>query len=64
MRANPSQTSTYEVGRGAINFLAFVEALEKINYSGVCSIEYEKDMSDPLVGMAESVGFFKGVQMG
>jgi len=53
-----------EIGRGAINFPAFVEALEKINYSGVCSIEYEKDMSDPLVGMAESVGFFKGVQRG
>ena len=53
-----------EVGRGAINFSAFVEALEKINYSGICSIEYEKDMTDPLVGMAESVGYFKGVQKG
>lgn len=50
-----------EVGRGAINFPAFVKALRKIKYSGVCSIEYEKDMSDPLVGMAESVGFFRGV---
>lgn len=50
-----------EVGRGAINFPAFVKALKKIKYSGVCSIEYEKDMSDPLVGMAESVGFFRGV---
>jgi inosose dehydratase len=50
-----------EVGRGAINFPAFVKALKKIKYSGICSIEYEKDMSDPLVGMAESVGFFRGV---
>ncbi len=51
-----------EVGRGAINFPAFVKSLRKIKYSGICSIEYEKDMTDPLVGMAESVGYFKGVQ--
>jgi sugar phosphate isomerase/epimerase len=51
-----------EVGRGAINFQAFVKSLRKIKYSGICSIEYEKDMTDPLVGMAESVGYFKGVQ--
>jgi sugar phosphate isomerase/epimerase len=53
-----------EVGRGAINFPAFVKSLRKIKYSGICSIEYEKDMTDPLVGMAESVGYFKGVQKG
>jgi sugar phosphate isomerase/epimerase len=50
-----------EIGRGAINFPAFVKALKKIKYSGVCSIEYEKDMSDPLAGMAESVGYFRGI---
>lgn len=53
-----------EIGRGAINFPAFVKALRKINYSGVCSIEYEKDMNDPLAGMAESVGFFRGIMKG
>ena len=50
-----------EVGRGKINFPAFVDALRKVNYSGICSLEYEKDMNDPLAGMAESVGYFKGV---
>ena len=53
-----------EIGRGAINYPAFIEALEKINYKGMCSIEYEKDMTDPLVGMAESVGFVKGIIRG
>jgi hypothetical protein len=24
-------------------------------------LEYEKDMNDPLAGMAESIGYFKGV---
>jgi inosose dehydratase len=50
-----------EVGRGAINFPALVKALLKINYTGKCSLEFEKDMKDPLPGMAESAGYFRGV---
>ncbi len=50
-----------EIGRGAIDFPALVKALQKVGYDGKCSIEFEKDMKDPLPGMAESVGFFKGV---
>jgi len=53
-----------EVGRGIIDFKAFVKALGKINYQGHCSIEFEKDMKDPLPGIAESVGYFKGVKAG
>lgn len=50
-----------EIGRGVINFPALVKSLNKIGYKGVCSIEYEKDMTDPLAGIAESIGYFKGV---
>lgn len=50
-----------EIGRGIIDFKALIKALEKINYKGVCSIEFEKDMSDPMAGMAESIGFFRGM---
>jgi len=50
-----------EIGRGVIDFPEVVESLRKINFKGVCSIEFEKDMTDPLPGMAESVGYFKGV---
>ena len=50
-----------EIGRGVIDFPAVVKSLRKIKYSGVCSIEYEKDMMDPLPGIAESIGYFKGV---
>jgi len=53
-----------EVGRGIIDFKAFVKALRKINYPGHCSIEFEKDMKDPLPGIAESVGYFNGVKAG
>jgi L-ribulose-5-phosphate 3-epimerase UlaE len=50
-----------EIGRGVININAVIESLKKINYTGYCSIEFEKDMTDPLPGIAESIGYFKGV---
>ena len=50
-----------EIGRGCIDFETLIKKLGKISYKGVCSIEFEKDMSDPLPGMAESIGFFRGV---
>lgn len=53
-----------EIGRGVINFPALIASLKKIRYTGVCSIEFEKDMSDPMPGIAESLGFFKGVMIG
>ncbi len=50
-----------EVGRGVINFPSLIKALKKTNYQGSCSVEFEKDMKDPLAGIAESVGYFRGV---
>jgi sugar phosphate isomerase/epimerase len=50
-----------EMPRGAIDIPAFVRALRKVKYSGVCSLEYEKDMDNPLAGIAESIGYFRGV---
>ena len=49
------------LGRGVVDFPALVKALRKIKYAGMCSLEYEKDPTDPLVGIAESIGYFKGV---
>ncbi len=50
-----------EVGRGVINIPQVLQALIKIDYAGIVSFEYEKDENDPLPGLAESVGFVKGV---
>jgi sugar phosphate isomerase/epimerase len=50
-----------ELGRGIIDFPAFIKALRKIKYKGMCSLEFEKNAEDPLAGIAESVGYFKGV---
>jgi inosose dehydratase len=53
--------TTCELGRGVIDIPAFVKMLRKAKYSGSCSLEYEKDMKEPLAGIAESVGYFRGV---
>ena len=58
---NSPKSKVIEIGRGILNFPALVKALHKIKYTGKCSIEYEKDMKDPLPGIAESAGFFRGV---
>jgi sugar phosphate isomerase/epimerase len=59
--AASKEGSTCEMGRGTIDIPAFVRMLRKVKYSGACSLEFEKDMSDPLAGLAESIGYFKGV---
>ena len=50
-----------EIGRGVIDFPAFVRMLREVGYTGVCSLEHEKDMADPFMGIAESIGYFRGV---
>jgi len=52
---------TIEMGRGIIDIPGVVAVLRKIKYTGKCSLEFEKDMKDPLAGIAESIGYFKGV---
>ncbi|MBN2376252.1 MAG: sugar phosphate isomerase/epimerase [Sedimentisphaerales bacterium] len=52
---------TLELGRGVIDIPQFLRALLKINYSNRVSFEYEKDADDPLPGLAESVGYARGV---
>ena len=53
--------NTVEMGRGIIDIPKVVATLRKIKYAGMCSLEFEKDMKDPLPGIAESIGYFKGV---
>jgi inosose dehydratase len=53
-----------EAGRGIIDFPGFFKALRDNGYSRTCSLEYGKDMNDPLAGIAESIGYFNGVLAG
>jgi inosose dehydratase len=51
-----------ELGRGVLDIPGLAKALIRNRYSGYCSIEHEMDMDDPLPGIAESVGYFRGVR--
>jgi len=50
-----------EVGRGIIDFPAFVKMLRKTGYSGMVSLEHERNMDNPFMGIAESIGYIRGV---
>ncbi|MHC4560607.1 MAG: sugar phosphate isomerase/epimerase family protein, partial [Planctomycetota bacterium] len=50
-----------EIGRGIIDIPKFLKMLVKTKYSGIVSFEYEKDADDPMAGLAESVGYVRGV---
>lgn len=53
--------TTLEIGRGIIDIPGFLKMLIKKNYTGKVSFEYEKDGKDPMPGLAESVGYVRGV---
>ena len=59
--AASKEGETVEMGRGVIDIPKFVRALIKINYQGTAAFEYEKDGQDPLPGLAESVGYLRGI---
>ena len=50
-----------EVGRGVLDIAAILKALIAINFTGNVGFEYEKDASDPALGLAESVGYVRGI---
>lgn len=50
-----------EVGAGRIDIRGVLRALLEIKYNGVVSFEYEKVFGNPVVGLAESVGYVRGV---
>lgn len=50
-----------EIGRGVIDIPGVIRTLKKIDYKGCMAIEYEKDGDDPVPGLAESVGYVRGI---
>jgi inosose dehydratase len=53
-----------EGGRGILDSKSILAALLKIKYRGLVGFEYEKDGKDPIPGLAESVGYIKGLLAG
>ena len=50
-----------EIGRGVIDIPGFMKTVVKMKFQGIVSFEYEKDDKDPVPGLAESMGYVKGV---
>ncbi len=53
-----------EAGRGILDSKSILAALLKIKFQGLVGFEYEKDSKDPIPGLAESVGYNKGLLAG
>jgi sugar phosphate isomerase/epimerase len=49
-----------EVGRGVLDIRGILQALRDVGFSGHVGLEHEKDMNDPLPGVAESIGYIRG----
>jgi len=50
-----------EAGRGVIDLPRFLRTLAEMDYRGTAAFEYEKDGRDPLPGLAESLGYVRGI---
>lgn len=50
-----------ELGRGVLDLKAILQALLDTKFAYHVGLEYEKDMKDPLAGVAESIGYLHGL---
>jgi len=61
MTAATPQGKGTPLGCGVIDVPGLVRALIDVKFKGVAAFEYEEQPDDPLPGLAESVGFMRGV---
>ena len=50
-----------QAGRGVIDLVAVLRTLREIKYSNVVAFEYENEPENPMPGLAETVGYVRGV---
>jgi len=53
--------TTVEMGRGVVDIPKLLVTLRRLKYPRTLHIEFEKDEKDPLPGVAETVGYLRGV---
>lgn len=61
LQAKNAGTAELEVGRGVLDIKGMLLALLQSAYTGHVGFEHEKTAKNPLPGLAESVGYTKGV---
>lgn len=52
---------TWECGRGQMDLVSIINVLREIGYDGMLSLEFEKNRQDPHAGIAESIGYLRGI---
>jgi sugar phosphate isomerase/epimerase len=62
--SNEGKSRPVEVGRGVLDVRKILTTLLDVGFRHHVGLEYEKDMSDPLAGVAESIGYVRGVLSG
>jgi inosose dehydratase len=61
LQAKNAATAEVEIGRGVLDIKGMLQALLDGPYTGHVGFEHEKTAENPLPGLAESVGYTKGV---
>jgi inosose dehydratase len=56
-----AEGTTVEIGSGVIDTPKLLRTLARLKYTGTLHFEHEKDAKDPFPGVAESVGYVRGV---
>lgn len=56
--------STIQAGRGVLDLSSILQALLKIKFSYLLSVEYERSPDDPFAEVAETIGYSKGLLAG
>ena len=59
--AKSAHAAEVEIGRGVLDIKGMLHALLEAQYAGHLGFEHEKTAENPLPGLAESVGYTKGV---
>ncbi|MGP0069761.1 MAG: sugar phosphate isomerase/epimerase family protein [Isosphaeraceae bacterium] len=64
LSSREGKSQPVEVGRGVLDVRGMLRALLDIGYKYHVGLEYEKDMKDPIPGVAESIGYIRGTLAG
>jgi sugar phosphate isomerase/epimerase len=56
--------ATIQAGRGVLDLTSILQALLKIRFSHLLSVEYERNPDDPFAEVAETIGYSKGLLAG
>jgi sugar phosphate isomerase/epimerase len=64
LRDLKDRDSQVPVGDGAMPIVGIFKELKSMNYAGCVNLEYEVDADNPMLGMAKSLSYMRGVLAG